>query len=230
MATSGSYNANSFSIGGESPNYIWVQWQLASQNVGGNYSTINWQTFFHFTDSDAQLNNGSTNSNVGGLWSNGGLVHSYTGDFATRDIELASGSFNIGADGGGNSVLQLGVSIVIYETGTSAGTSQVWSLPTIPRYANVTSFTNSSPTDQEFTLYADTDAAANISFSIDGGASYSGGGGGTSASQTFSDLISGHTYVCYVQSQSQASGLVTYAGPIDLTTLVQNQFFGKRVL
>ncbi len=230
MATSGSYNANSFSIGGESPNYIWVQWQLASQNVGGNYSTINWQTYFHFTDADAQLNAGSTNSNVGGLWSNGGLVHSYTGNFTTRDILLASGSFNIGADGGGNSVLQLGVSIVIYQTGTSAGTSGIWSLPTIPRYANITSFTNSSPTDQEFTLYADTDAAANISFSIDGGSSYSGGGSGTSAQQTFSDLLSGHTYVCYVQSQSQASGLLTYAGPIDLTTAVQNQFFGRRVL
>lgn len=230
MATSGSYNANSFTIGGESPNYIWVQWQLASQNVGGNYSTINWQTYFHFTDADAQLNAGVTNSNVGNLWNNGGLVHSYTGNFSTRDILLASGSFNIGADGSGNSQLQLGVSIVIYQTGTSAGTSGVWSLPTIPRYADVTSFTASGPTDTAFELFASTDAAANISFSIDGGASYSGGGSGTSASQTFSNLVSGQTYVCYVQSQSQASGLLSYAGPIDLTTLPQNNFFGRRVL
>jgi hypothetical protein len=230
MATSGSYNANSFSIGGQSPNYIWVQWQLASQNVGGNYSTINWQTFFHFTDSDAQLNAGSTSSNVGALWSNGGLVHSYTGDFATRDIELASGSFTIPADGSGNSVLQLSVSIAIYQTGTSAGTSGTWSLPQIPRYADITSFTASAPTDQEFTLYASTDANSNISFSIDGGASYSGGGSGTSASQLFQNLISGHTYVCYIQSQDQASGLLSYAGPLNITTLVQNNFFGRRVL
>lgn len=229
MASSGSFNGNTFSIGGESPNYIWTQWQLAGQNVGGNYSTINWQTYFHFTDSDAQLNAGSTGSNVGTLWSNGGLVHSYSGDFATRDIELASGSFNIGADGSGNTTLDLNSSIAIYETGTSAGSGS-WGLPQIPRYADITSFTASSPSDQEFTLYATTDAGANISFSIDGGASYSGGGSGTSASQTFSDLASGTTYVCYVQSQDQASGLVTYAGPIDLTTLVQNNFFGRHVL
>lgn len=230
MATSGSFSGNSYSIGGESPNYIWTQWQLASQNVGGNYSTINWQTYFHFTDSDAQLNAGSTNSNVGALWSNGGVVHSYSGNFSTRDILLASGSFNIGADGSGNSVLQLANSIVIYQTGTSSATSQVWSLPQIPRYADITSFTNSAPTDEAFTLYASTDANANISFSIDGGASYSGGGGGTSAQQTFFDLESGHTYVCYVQSQSQASGLVTYAGPLYITTLGSNNFFGRRVL
>lgn len=229
MANSGSFNGNSFSIGGESPNYIWTQWQLASQNVGGNYSTINWQTYFHFTDADAQLNAGSTNSNVGGLWSNGGLVHSYGGNFTTRDLALASGQFNIGADGNGNTTLALSSSIVIYQTGTSSGSGS-WGLPQIPRYADITSFTASTPDDQSFELFANTDAAANISFSIDGGASYGGGGGGTSASQTFSNLKSDTTYVCYVQSQSQASGLLTYAGPIDLTTLVQNNFFGKRVL
>lgn len=226
---SGSFNGNSFTIGGESGNYIWTQWQLAGQSVGGNYSTINWQTYFHFHAADAQLNAGSTNSNVGTLWNNGGEVHAYGGDFVTRDLELASGSFNIGADGSGNTTLDLSSSIVIYQTGTSAGSGS-WSLPQIPRYAEVTSFTASTPTDQEFTLYADTDANANISFSIDGGTTYSGGGGGTSASQTFSNLISGHTYVCYVQSQSQASGLLAYSGPIDLTTLAQNNFFGRRVL
>jgi hypothetical protein len=229
MSNSGSFNGNSFSIGGESPNYIWTQWQLARQNVGGNYSTINWQTYFHFTDSDAQLNAGSTNSNVGTLWNNGGLVHSYSGNFSTRDILLSSGSFTIGADGSGNTTLSLSSSIVIYQTGTSSGGGS-WGLPTIPRYADITSFSASTPTDQSFELFASTDANANISFSIDGGATYSGGGSGTSASQTFSGLLSGHTYVCYVQSQSQASGLLSYAGPINLTTLAQNQFFGRRVL
>jgi hypothetical protein len=229
VATSGSFNGNSFTIGGESPNYIWTQWQLASQNTGGNYSTINWQTFFHFTDADAQLNVGSTGSNVGTLWSNGGEVHAYTGDFVTRDIELASGTFNIGHNSDGTQTLDLNNSIAIYQTGTSAGSGS-WGLPTIPRYANITSFTAGPASDTAFTLYADTDAAANISFSIDGGASYSGGGSGTSASQAFTGLASNTTYSCYVQSQSQSSGLVTYAGPINVSTAQQNNFFGRRVL
>lgn len=229
MANSGSFNGNSFSIGGQSPCYIWTQWQLASQNVGGNYSTINWQTYFHFTNSDAQLDAGSTGSNVGTLWNNPGRVHNYTGTFVTRDILLASGTFNIGHDGAGNANLSLNSSIAIYQTGTSAGSGS-WSLPQIPRYANITNFSASNPTDSGFTLFANTDVPANISFSIDGGATYSGGGSGTGASQAFANLKSGQTYVCYVQAQSQASGLLSYAGPIDLTTLLQNRFFGRRVL
>jgi len=229
MATSGSFNGNSVVIDSPYYGYIWTQWQLASQNVGGNYSTINWQTYFHFYDCDAQLNAGSTNSNVGTLWNNGGLVHAYSGDFATRDIELASGSFNIGADGSGNTTLDLSSAISVYESGESSGSGS-WGLPTIPRYADITSFSASTPTDTAFTLYADTDANANISFSINGGASYSGGGTGTSASQEFTSLESATTYTCYVQSQSTSSGLVTYAGPIYVTTQGQNNVFGRRVL
>lgn len=121
MATSGSFNGNEVVISSPYYGYIWTQWQLASQNDAGNYSTINWQTYFHFYGCDAQLNAGSTGSNVGTLWSNGGLVHSYGGDFTTRDILLASGSFNIGADGSGNTTLDLNSAISVYESGESSG-------------------------------------------------------------------------------------------------------------
>lgn len=229
MATSGSFNGNEVVISSPYYGYIWTQWQLASQNDAGNYSTINWQTYFHFYGCDAQLNAGSTGSNVGTLWSNGGLVHSYGGDFTTRDILLASGSFNIGADGSGNTTLDLNSAISVYESGESSGSGS-WGLPTIPRYADVTAFYAGSATDTEFTLYADTNANANISFSINGGGSYTGGGSGTSASQEFTGLASGTTYTCYVQSQDQSSGLLAYGGPIYVTTAVQNNFFGRRVL
>lgn len=215
-----------------SPYYarVRVEWQLASQNVGGNYSTINWQSYTDFIGCDAQLDNGSTGSNnVGTLWANGGRVYNYSGNFSNHTVSMASGSFNVGHDGAGNCNLEMHGSIAVYQSGTSSG-SGTFALPQIPRYPNITSFTNSSPTDQAFTLFANTDVNCNISFSIDGGATYSGGGSGTSASQLFQHLISNHTYSCYVAAQSQISGLYSYAGPINLTTLVQNNFFGRRVL
>lgn len=215
-----------------SPYYarVRINWQLASQNVGGNYSTINWQAYTDFVGCDAQLDNGyASSANVGTLWANGGRVYNYSGNFSNHTVTMATGTFNVGHDSNGNCTLQMGSAIVVYQSGTSTAAGS-WNLPQIPRYANITSFTASSPTDQGFELFANTDVNANISFSIDGGASYSGGGSGTGANQTFSNLISGHTYVCYVQAQNQASGLLSYAGPIDLTTLVQNNFFGRRVL
>jgi hypothetical protein len=131
MATSGSFSGNTFTIGNQPNNYIFTNWQLASQNTSGNYSTINWQTYFHFNGADADLNNGNTNSNVGMLWQNTGLVHAFTHTFTVRDITLASGTFTIGHDANGNQNLSLSNSIDIYQIGTSSGSGS-WALPRIP--------------------------------------------------------------------------------------------------
>jgi len=131
MATSGSFSGSAFTIGGQSNNYIFTNWQLAGQDTNGNYSTINWQTYFHFNGADAQLDNGYTNSNVGMLWQNTGRVHNYTGTFTVRDISLASGTFTIGHDANGNQNLSLSDAIDIYGTGTSSGSGS-WALPRIP--------------------------------------------------------------------------------------------------
>ena len=127
---------NSISIGGVGGQYYFIDWQLAGQSVSGNYSTINWQAYFHYQTADAQLDNGSANLS-GSRWANGGRVRNYGGTFTTRNVQLASGSFNIGHNNDGTRTLSVSGGVDVYQSGRSSG-SQSWSLPTIPRNASIT--------------------------------------------------------------------------------------------
>ena len=231
MASSGTVLGNNVSVSGSFVARIRIEWQLAGQNVGGNYSTINWQGYVDFFGCDAQLDNGHVNwSGVTALYNNGGRVYNYAGNSSNHTVGMGSGSFNIGHDGAGNATLGLDGSVAVYQSGTSSG-SGAWGLPTINRYSNVTGFGVSSITDEGFVLSATCDLSASvINFSIDGGASYSGGGSGTSASQAFHNLKSGYTYTCYVQTVNASSGLQQFGGPITPTTAVQNNFFKVRTI
>jgi len=149
MATSGSFNGNSVTYGC----YMFINWQLASQEIDNNRSLINWQAYFHFQGSDTQLDNGAVWSNVGTHWSNGGRVYNYAGNFSTRNLGLASGSFWINHNSVGNADLQFGLGITTqFSPARSEGTSGVWSLPTIPRQANFTSVPNFND-EQSPTIY-----------------------------------------------------------------------------
>jgi hypothetical protein len=232
MSTSGSFQGNDVTIGGNGGNHIFTNWQLASQDVNGNYSTINWQTYFHYNQSDAQLDNGSTNSNVGNLWSNGGRVHNYAGTFTTRDLALSSGSFTIGASNTGASQLQLSNSIAVYQVGSSSATSGVWDLPTIPRYAAIASFTQVPITDEAITINWSADRTCDYiswwSSQIDGGGHHdtpvSGGGVFTVSNH---NLKSASVYDFTVAVRNAASGLWTTSGLANATTLGQSGFFNS---
>ena len=230
MATSGSFGGNTVTIGSNGGNYIFTNWQLASQNVGGNYSTINWQTYFHFNASDAQLDNGSVNSNVGNLWANSSRVYNFSSNFTTRDLGLASGSFTIGGNAAGNSQVQFSNSIAVYNVGTSSATSVVWDLPTIPRYAAITSFTQSA-TDEAITINWNADNLCDYvswwSTALDGGGHHDinvGSGTGT-FSITNRNLKSNTTYDFTVAVRRQDSGLWTTSGTAYPVTLSQNSYF-----
>lgn len=148
MATSGSYSANSVTYG-----FMFINWQLASQETVNNRSLINWQAYFHFQGSDSQLDNGVVNSNVGNLWTNGGRVYNFAGNYTTRDLGLASGSFWVNHDSAGNGVVQLGIGITSqFSPARSEGTSGIWGLPNIPRYATMTGASNTI-TDETTNVY-----------------------------------------------------------------------------
>lgn len=91
MATSGSAVGNGVTIGSSvNNNYIFINWQLASQNAAANTSYINWQAYFHYTQSDAQLDDGDVSVNGSLRWDVPGRVKNYAGTFVTRDHALAS--------------------------------------------------------------------------------------------------------------------------------------------
>lgn len=135
--TSGAFETNVVGGLGSSPNRMRFEWSLASQNIAGNYSTINW--------------NIRGVGGAGGYWTrnfnarttiHGSLVQS-TGAFDMyQNSVFGSGSFNIGHDSAGN--MTFGASAVgriYYNTDNSSG-SGAWELPTIPRHATLNSAPN----------------------------------------------------------------------------------------
>lgn len=128
---------NHISIGGNGGQYFFIDWQLAGQDVTNNYSAINWQAYFHYNSADAQLDSGIAGLS-GTRWDNGGRVKNFEGRFVTRDVILASGSFNIGHNADGTQGISVSGGVSAYQSGRSAG-SQWFGLPTIPRNSQVTS-------------------------------------------------------------------------------------------
>lgn len=191
MATSGSFAGNSVTYGC----YMFVNWQLASQDVANNRSLINFQAYFHFQGADTRLDNGGLWSNAGTHWANGGRVYNYAGNFSTRDLTLATGSFwvNHYADGAGE--LQFGLGITTQFSPTrSEGTSGVWSLPTIPRHAVLNSAPNFND-EQNPTFNWSNPAGTAVDFYLEtpsvGGSAVAprtlGSGGGGNTTLTLSD-------------------------------------------
>lgn len=231
---SGSFSGNAVVIA-NGGNYIWTAWQLASQNVAGNYSIINWQTYFHYNADDAQLDNGYTNSNAGMLWQNTGRVYNYAGNFSTRDQLLASGTFNIGHNSDGTQTLNLSSSIAVYQSGTSAGSGS-WALPTINRYAVIDGGPNINDcTDEwiEFAWHADRscDYYTWWSNAYDGGTHHDTATGGQGWwTIDLHNLISGKQYDITVGIRNAASGLWTFSSTINTTTKLQNNYVGRRVI
>lgn len=130
----GSYRANGVSY----DNHFFVNWQLAGQDIAGNFSLINWQAYAHYNKSDAQLDGGYVNTSAGEQWRNNGRVKNYAGTHTTRDHHLASGTVRINHRDDGTGEFQVSGGISFYGMGRSEGTSQVWSLPRIPRQSNPT--------------------------------------------------------------------------------------------
>lgn len=172
MATSGRMQGNSVTIGSQTNNFYFIDWQLAGQNIAGNYSTINWQCYMHYTSADAQLDNGYATLGGATRWSNGGRVYNYAGNFTTRDMGISSGSFTVGHDSAGNFTLDVSGNIVVY-SGMNSGGSASWALPTIPRYAAYLSGTPYAQniTGVSFDVAVQPDVLCdNLATSLDGGA------------------------------------------------------------
>ena len=132
-----SFRGNSVRLGGSPNNYAFVNFQLAGQDIAGNYSLLNWQFYAHFERADAELRAGVVNTNAGQVYNNGGKIKGFQG-LATRDVPIASGTVRVNHRDDGTAEFQIGVSLFFYNTGTSAGTSRVYNLPTIPRQSQPT--------------------------------------------------------------------------------------------
>jgi hypothetical protein len=131
---------NPVTIGGQTNNYFFINWQLASQVPNQNYSTFNWQAYFHYTNSDAQLDD--VDGTVGRLvLDNPGRVKNFAGTFTTRDHYIAGDNTGpIYHDNNGNLTINVNGSIGGSLSARSSG-NQNFAIPGFDRTPTVPSLT-----------------------------------------------------------------------------------------
>nr|DAR06676.1 MAG TPA: protein of unknown function DUF859 [Caudoviricetes sp.] len=122
MASNGSFNTNSYD-----GRHVQFSWNIASQSVANNNTTINW--------SISAVGGSSSwyRSNPTGVYINGNCVY-YNGTRVQQyKGTIASGSYTIGHNSEGNASFSASVSSAIYSASVNCNGSGSWSLPQIAR-------------------------------------------------------------------------------------------------
>lgn len=122
MASNGSFNTNSYD-----GRHVQFSWNVASQSVANNNTTINW--------SISAVGGSSSwyRSNPTGVYINGNCVY-YNGTRVKQyKGTIASGSYTIGHNSEGNASFSASVSSAIYSASVNCNGSGSWSLPQIAR-------------------------------------------------------------------------------------------------
>lgn len=122
MASNGSFNTNSYD-----GRHVQFSWNVASQSVANNNTTINWSI------SAVGGKSSWYRSNPTGVYINGNCVY-YNGTRVQQyKGTIASGSYTIGHNSEGNASFSASVSSAIYSSSTNCNGSGSWSLPQIAR-------------------------------------------------------------------------------------------------
>ena len=122
MASNGSFNTNSYD-----GRHVQFSWNVASQSVANNNTTINW-SISAVGGSSSWYRSNPTSVYINGncVYYNGTRVQQYKGT-------IASGSYTIGHNSEGNASFSASVSSAIYSASTNCNGSGSWSLPQIAR-------------------------------------------------------------------------------------------------
>lgn len=131
MASNGSFNTNSYD-----GRHVHFSWNVASQSVANNNTTINWSI------SAAGGNSSWYKSNPTSVYINGNCVY-YNGTRVKQyKGTIASGSYTIGHNSEGNASFSASVSSAIYSASVNCNGSGSWGLPQIARYPVIQSASN----------------------------------------------------------------------------------------
>ena len=129
MASSGSFNTSSYSN-----RYLTFSWWINSQDIANNKTNIGWKLVgagsasgYYVSGNFKVVINGST------VYSSSTRIQLWNG------TQVASGSLDIYHDGAGNKSFSASAEAGIYYVAVNCRGSGSWSLPSIPRQANITS-------------------------------------------------------------------------------------------
>jgi len=125
--------------------YFYFQWQLASQNIAGNYSTINWQWGVSKSGSATATWYSNAIKSVDGYINGGQAIGGNTWSNITvgGDVQLLSGSWDIGHNTDGTKNFGISSTGWLYSYGNYSNSGS-WDLPTIPRHATLTALSMDS--------------------------------------------------------------------------------------
>lgn len=142
MSTSGRIQSGGFSGG----SYFYMQWQLAGQDINGNYSVINWQWGLSIAGGGWYWGSNAIKS-VSGYINGGNLVfgaNTWSNLSGAGDHQLLAGSFTIGHNSDGNKSFDMSSTGYSYGDG-NFGNSGAWDLPAIPRHASLNNLSMDGP-------------------------------------------------------------------------------------
>lgn len=132
---------NHVNISGAHGARIRIETQYAGGNVGGNFSSLNYQVYIDFDGSDAQLDGGWVESSAGVHYNNGGRVYNYAGNFSNHTVTMNTGSFNIGHDANGNGSYGMNAHVAVYQSGTTTASGSE-GLPRLALAPNIVALTS----------------------------------------------------------------------------------------
>ena len=207
---------------------------LVSQNVSANTSYVRirvWMSRISSSGGDI-WNNGATgwSANVDGQGYSGSIVQGHLGNGGSITMLDTYKTIGHNADGTRSFGFSAGHNSDNSPYQTSASGSGSMTLPTINRYATITSYTRDQITDTSFRVNVATDVTCDIlQYSLNGGAWTSVGSGTfTSRNFTISNLKSATSYTVKVRVRRQDSALYTESSTSTVVTLAQNNFLGRR--
>lgn len=141
-------------------------WQLASQDVAGNFSVINWQVGWYFDGTSCRgLRKGAASVNLSYVYydfGSGDHIHTFSSGHDHRpNLEIDSGTLQINHAEDGTCTFQAFVTMTGFNNQKSEGSGS-WQLPTIAR-------TSSAPMAPVVTSVAQTSLTATFEDGTGGG-------------------------------------------------------------
>lgn len=169
MATSGTVKTNT-----KYGSYFWVKWEISSQDIAGNKTTISWSCGLHPEEQYY------TNAiKMGAVVINGQTVYSggtYSDITDYKDRTFASGTLDIAHNNDGSKTFTVSAfSGWLYGNGDYTASAESFALPAIPRAATITSAPNFTDVDNPAIAYANPAGSAvsalDVCISLTGSAS-----------------------------------------------------------
>ena len=226
MSTSGTDNGNNVSDGGDD---VYFTWDLTSQSISGNTSTISWKFYWRFpTYSCRGLRLGNVVINGSTRYSDsdaGDGVHAYNSGHDHRpQLLVASGSYTMAHASNGTKTFSASGHLTGF-SGQYSSFSGSWTLPTIPQVWDAPSTPSISSVGSTSAFVSFTDGGGGVgavdSRQIAYGTSTSVGSATTVSSDgstSISGLSPGTTYYVWARVHN-AAGYSSWSSRASFTTL-----------